>query len=164
MYQDIVYQQENLFPTQLNWKWTLNMIKVLWFRVQQCLKTFTMLLVEGSSQTGLSRHLYDYVFGVRNFGNTKSMRVVFFFKIFKIWARFQISNQKLGKCFCFWDNCIWLGLIKLSLLRIGYSSSVANVLTRSHKIFHVNTEIFPTQLTWQWSLNMIKVLWCRFQK
>ena len=138
MYQDIVYQQESLFPTQLNWKWTLNMIKGLWFRVQQCLETFTMLLVEGSSQTGLSRHLYDYVYGIRNFGNTKSLRAIFSDKIFKNWARFQIWNQKLRKFFCFWDNCIWLGLIKLSLLRIGYSSSVANVLTRSHKIFHVN--------------------------
>ena len=31
-----------------------------------------MLLVEGSSETGLFRDLSDYVFGVRNFENTKN--------------------------------------------------------------------------------------------
>ena len=46
------------------------------------------ILVEGSSETGLFRHLSNYVFGVRNFDFTKSMRVIFFFKMFKILTRF----------------------------------------------------------------------------
>ena len=46
------------------------------------------ILVEGSSETGLFRHLSNYVFGVRNFDLTKSMRVIFFFKMFKILTRF----------------------------------------------------------------------------
>ena len=45
---------------------------------------FTMLLIDGSIQTGPFRHLSDHVFGVRNFGNTKSMSVIFCFKIVKI--------------------------------------------------------------------------------
>ena len=69
------------------------MIKVLWFRFQQCLGTFTMLLVEGSSQTGLSRHLYDYVFGVRNLGNTKSMRLNFFSKCLKLHVDFKNAGK-----------------------------------------------------------------------
>ena len=62
----------------------MNLIKKLSCRFQQCLSTFTILLVEGSSETGVFRDLSNYVFRVRNFGNTKAVRVIFFFKIFKI--------------------------------------------------------------------------------
>ena len=37
------------------------MIKVMLCRLEQCLGTFTMLLVEGSSETRLSRHLHSHV-------------------------------------------------------------------------------------------------------
>ena len=48
-------------------------------------------------------------------------------------------QQKIEeKKFCFWDNCIWIGIVKLSHLRTWYFSSAANVLTSSPKIFHVN--------------------------
>ena len=47
-------------------------------KISTVLSTFTTLLVEASSEMGLFRHLSDYVFGVRNFDNTKSMRVIFF--------------------------------------------------------------------------------------
>ena len=40
-----------------------------------------MLLVDGSSETGLFRYLSNHVFGVRNFGNTKSMTVIFSQKV-----------------------------------------------------------------------------------
>ena len=114
------------------------MIKVLWRRFQKSLGTFTMLLVQGSSKTAIFWHLYDYVFGVRNFGNTKSTSVIFFFfKMFEISARFQKCSEKWRKRFCCWDNCIWIGIVKLSLLRTGYFSWTANVLTRSIKILHV---------------------------
>ena len=45
---------------------------------------FGPLLVEGYSETILFRDLSDHVIGGRNFENRKSMRVIFFFKIFKI--------------------------------------------------------------------------------
>ena len=118
------------------------MIKVLWCRFEQCLGKFPMLLLEGSSQTGLFRHLYDYVFGVRNFENTKSMRVVFFIKISKFWAIFQKCSEKWEKVFCFWDHCIWIGMVNLSLLTTGYFSLAANVLTSSPEIFHANMRDF----------------------
>ena len=53
-------------------------------KFQQCFGTLTMLLVEGSSGTRHCRHLSDYVFEVPNFVDTKSMRAIFFFKVFKI--------------------------------------------------------------------------------
>ena len=43
----------------------MNIIKVLWCRFEQCLGTFAILLVKGFSQTGLFRHLSDYVFKIR---------------------------------------------------------------------------------------------------
>ena len=76
----------------------------------------------------------------------------------------QQKYQKKG--FCFWDNCIWISILKLSLWRTRYFSSAANMLTNSPKILHVKKKerLFPAQLSWQWSMNMIKVLWCRFQQ
>ena len=75
----------------------MNMTKVMWCRFQQCLSTFTILLVEASSETGLYKHLSDYNFGVRNFENTKAMMVIFGFKTSEISARLQKSSKKKGK-------------------------------------------------------------------
>ena len=112
------------------------MIKVLRCRFQQCLATFTKLLLERFSQTGLFRHLYDYDFGVRNF------------KLQNPWE----------KLFCFWDSCIWTGIVKLSLLRRGYFSSPANVLANTPKILQVDKREF-FQLNWlgrgQWVWNRV---------
>ena len=118
------------------------MIKALWQRSQKCLGTFTMLLVEGSFETRLSIHLYNYLFGVRNFGKAKCMRPNFYSKIFKISARFPKWSKKFRKNFFFWDICIWIGILKLSLLITGYFSSAANQLTSSRKILHVNKKEF----------------------
>ena len=41
------------------------------------------------------------IFKVCNFGNTLAMRIIRFFKIFKIWCRFQKWNAKLSKTFSF---------------------------------------------------------------
>ena len=116
----------------------MNMIYVLWCRLQQCLDIFTILLLEASSETVLFRHLSDYIFRVRNFENTKSMRVIFLLKIFKCEPRFQSYCKNLRKFFFFRHNCIWIRIVKLSLLRTGYFLLVANVLTRYPQIWHVN--------------------------
>ena len=44
------------------------------------LGTFPMFLLEASSKTGIFRQLSGYVFGVRNFQNTKSLSVRFLIK------------------------------------------------------------------------------------
>ena len=52
-------------------------------------------------------------------------------------------EQKIQrKFFCFWYNCIWIGIVKLSLLRRGHFSWAANVLTRSPKTWYVNNRDF----------------------
>ena len=134
---------ERLFETQLTWQWSMNMLKVLWCWFQERFCTFTMLLVEGSSETGLFRHLSDRVFGGRNFRNTKSMSVIIFLKISKIYSRFEKCSKKLRKSvFFFWDNCIWIGIVEFSLLRTGYFSSAANVLTSSPNTWNANKRDF----------------------
>ena len=40
----------------------INMVKVLSFRFEQCIGLFTMLLLKGSSEMGLFRHLSNHVF------------------------------------------------------------------------------------------------------
>ena len=110
------------------------------------LRTVTMLLLEGSSETGVFRDFSDHVFGGRNLGNPKSMRVIFFFVILKSYSWFQCST-KLRKNFFFRDNFIWTYIVQLSLLRTRYVSLAANVLTSSAKIRHVNKrDVF--QLNW----------------
>ena len=145
--QGFACQKHILFLTQLTWQWSMNIIKIMSRRFQNLFGMFTMLLVEGSSQTGLLRHLSDNFFAVRNFGNTKSIRVIFFLKLFKISYRFRKWSNNSEKVFCFRENCISIGIVKLSLLRTGYFSLVGNLLTSRPKIWHVNKrKVF--QLNW----------------
>ena len=55
---------------------------------------------------------------------------------------FKIEAKNGEKVFCFRDNCIWIGIVKLSLLRTGYFSLEAKVLRSSSKILHVNKRDF----------------------
>ena len=55
---------------------------------------------------------------------------------------FKNSVKNSGKVLCFWENCIWIGIVKFSLLRTSYSSTAKNVLTSSPKILHVHKRDF----------------------
>ena len=133
--------------TRLTWHGSMNHIKILWFRFKQCLGTSAILLVEGSFETRLFRHLSNFVFGVRKFRNRKAMKVTFFSKCWKLKLDLKNSERNWEKVFSFWDNCIWTGIVKLSLWRTGFFSSAANVLKSSPKILHVNNRDF-FQVNW----------------
>ena len=49
--------------------------------------------------------------------------------------------------FCFWDKCIWIVGIELSLLRRKYVSSAVNVLRKHIKTFHVTKSDFSNSIT-----------------
>ena len=142
----------------------MNMIKVLWRRFQKGFGTCAMLLVEGSSETGL----FDIYLTTFLESAISEMQKLwghhFFSKCLKFNIDFKNAVKISEKVFCFSDNLIWFGTVKLSLLRTGYFSLIANVLTSSTNVWHLIERLFPTQFPWQWSMNMIKVLWCRFQK
>ena len=61
-----------------------------------------------------------------------------FSKCLKFNLNFKNGAKNSEKFFCFWYNYIWIAIVRLSLLRTGYSSSAASVLTSSPKIWHVN--------------------------
>ena len=88
----------------------------------------------------------------------------FFSKCSKFRLEYKNAEKNWENDFYFWDNCISSVIVKLSLLRSGYLSLASNLLTSSRKIWHANKRLFPTQLPWQWSIMMIKVLWCWFQQ
>ena len=60
---------------------------------------------------------------------------------------FKNAAKNWEKVFCFWDNSIRIGIVKLSLLRKGYCSSAANALITRLKIWDVNNRDF-FQLNW----------------
>ena len=62
------------------------------------------------------------------------------------WSKFKLelkNEEKTSeKDFCFWDNCISTGIVKLTLLRTRYLSLAANMLANSPKIWHLNKRYF----------------------
>ena len=66
----------------------------------------------------------------------------FFSKYLKFILDLKNEAKYWQKVLCFWDNCIWIGIVKLSLLRRGYFSSTTNVLTSSPKTWHVKNRDF----------------------
>ena len=49
--------------------------------------------------------------------------------------------------FCFWDKCIWIVYIHLSLLISEYLWSAVNVLRKGVKNFHVSNSDFCNSIT-----------------
>ena len=167
--QDFACQQERVFITQLSWQWPMNMARVLWCRFQPCLGTFTMLLFERLSKTGLFRHLSNHFYEVRNSVIQKLWGSCFFSEYSKCNIHFKNAEKNSEKFSCFWEKCIWIAVVKLSLLRTGYFSLACIVLSSSPKVLDANNRDF-FQLSWIgssqwiWSMSMIKVLWCRLQQ
>ena len=93
----------------------MNMIKVKLCRFEPCLGTFTMLIFDGSTEIGLFRHLSNYVFRVRNFGNTEGVRVIFVSKMLKIKFKFQKFSKKWRKKI-FFSKTIAFELLSLNCL------------------------------------------------
>ena len=84
-------------------------------------------------QDVLENYLTTY-FGVCNFENTSAMNVIFFRKCSKFNANFKSAQKSWENVCCFWYKCIWVGWVKLCLLRREYLSSAVNLWTNSLKI------------------------------
>ena len=63
-------------------------------------------------------------------------------KCLKFKTNFKKAAKNWSNVFCFWDNCIWIGIVNLSLFRTGYISSAANVWTSGPKIWHIKKKDF----------------------
>ena len=121
---------------------SVNIIKALGFKFKQCFVPFPMLLVEGSSETRLFRHLSNPFFRVRKFKNTSAQRIIFFLKMSKNEYRFRKCTKKNRIVFRFSDNCIWTCCNGLPLLRRENLSSAVNGLISSSKISYITQRDF----------------------
>ena len=76
----------------------MNLIKMLWCRFGQSFRTFTMLLVEETSEMGFFTDLSDYVFRVHNFLNTKSI-YLFIYSLFNVhnYRKNTVYNKNSSK-------------------------------------------------------------------
>ena len=70
------------------------------------------------------------------------MRVIFFENVRKLEQIRKMQKKNSEKIFCFWDKCIWIVCIQLSLLIREYLSSPVNVLQKRLKNFHVSKSDF----------------------
>ena len=73
-------------------------------------------------------------FRVCNFGKTLAMSIIFDFKIFQIWCRFQKWKKNWENVLRFSDNFICIGSCKFSQSSTGYLPSAVNVLRNTPKI------------------------------
>ena len=58
-----------------------------------------------------------------------------------------MHKKNLEKAFCFWDKCLWIVSMELSLLIREYLSSAVNVLTKSFKTFHLTKSDLSNSIT-----------------
>ena len=75
------------------------------------------------------------------------MTVIFFWKSSKFNTDSKNAEKNSKKIFVFWDNCIRIVSIHLSLLIREYLSSVVNVLRKGLKNFHVSKSDFCNSIT-----------------
>ena len=59
----------------------------------------------------------------------------------------QKTQKKIRKIFGFWDKCIWIDGIQLSLLIREYLSPAVNVLRKGLKNVHVSKSDFCNSIT-----------------
>ena len=97
----LLITKRDFFQTQLLLQWSVNMVKMASFRFQQCLIPFTMLLVEGSSQTRLLDIFLTTFFAMYNFGNTLAMTVIFFWRCAEFYLSLKNAEKHSEKVFLF---------------------------------------------------------------
>ena len=117
----------------------MNMIKGLWCWFQQCFGRFPCCLSKGSLKRDfLDIYLTTYSDSI--ISEIQKLRGLPFFHNGQNLVEISKMQQKLAtKFFCFWENCVWIGIVKLSLLSTGYFSSTPNVLRSTPKIRDVNS-------------------------
>ena len=72
---------------------------------------------------------------------------MFFWNCSKFIADSKDAEKKSEKIFCFWDKCIWIVCIHLSLLIREYLSLAVHVLRKSLKNIHVSKSEFCNSIT-----------------
>ena len=133
--------RETLSP-QSAWQWSMNMIMVLWCIFNSAWAHWPYCLSEGPLKRDFL-DIYLTTFSESVISEIKKLcGSSFFSKCSKCNLNFKNAEKNIENFFCFLENCIWIGTVQFSLLRTGYFSTSANVLTSSTKILHVNKRDF----------------------
>ena len=99
--------------------------------------------LKGSSEKGLFRHWSNRVFAESVISEIHQLWGSSFFKKYsKFKLDFKNAEKNSEKVFCFRDTCIWIGCVKLSLLRREYLPSALSVLGNSLEILHITNRDF----------------------
>ena len=77
------------------------MVKVVSFRFQHCLIHLPCCLSKGPLKCDFLDIYLTTFFGIRNFGKTLAMKVIFFVKVRQILLKFKKCRKKLAKSFLF---------------------------------------------------------------
>ena len=153
---------ERFFRTQLPSQWSIIMVKVAWFRLQQCLVPLTCYLSKGRMRGEFLEIWLTTFFGVLDFGNTSAMRVTSFWECSQFNLHFK-NVEKNSENVSFSEiSFIGNGCLKLSLLRGEHLSSAVNILTNIINTLHITKGFFPTEFPSQWWINLVKVVCFRF--
>ena len=75
------------------------MVKVVPLRFQQCLVPLSMLLVEGPLKLDFLDIYLTTLLGVRNFGNTSAVRIIFFFENIQNLIYISKMQEEIEKMF-----------------------------------------------------------------
>ena len=112
-------------------QWSIVMVKVVPLGFQLCLVPLTCWFPKGGMKGDFSEIWLTTYFGFRNFANISAMRLIFFKNYSSLKIDFKNVEKNWENIFCFWDNCSWIGCLKLSLLGGEYWSSKVNMLRSS---------------------------------
>ena len=109
----------------------------MWGRFEPCLGTFTLLFLDVYPVVPLKLVFLDFyltTFSEYVISEIKKLwGSLFFSKYSKFNLDLKNAAKNSEKVFWYLDNCIWIGIVKLSPLRTGYFSSAANLLKRSRR-------------------------------
>ena len=136
-------------------QWLINLVKVLSFRLQQCVDPFATLSVSGSSETWLFRHLSNHI-----------LRSPYFQKHVSYGDhRFQKCKKKIQKKFFFLEIIVSeLFALIVSSKEIMLVIDCQCVNKQRYGFVYHEKRIFPMQLPPQWLINIVKVLLFRLQQ
>ena len=114
--QDFRYYLNRIFLADLISEWSKYMTKILLFRFKQSFWPFNKLTAHKCSDKRLFRHLKNPAFCSLSFEKQINSESHVFFQSISLLCRFEKLWKKLRKYFGFWDNSIWIGCVKHSLL------------------------------------------------
>ena len=114
------YYSERLFPIQLPSHWSINMQRCCGSDLNSVLARLPCCFSNGPAKHGFLDICLRTFSGIRNFGNTSAMRVIFLLKFFKTLCTFQKCRKNVEKkiflleinasqlatwnCLYYWEN------------------------------------------------------------